>query len=287
MIHQWPSPGKLNLFLYITGRRTDGYHFLQTLFQFIDYGDNIEIFTTNTGKIRLFINAKIIKCKNNLIVQAAKLLKNYCWPNKKMYGADILIHKILPVGSGLGSISSNAATVLMVLNYQWKCYLNIKTLMDLGLILGADVPIFIYGISSFSEGIGATLTPIFIPEKWYLIIIPPINISTAFIFKLYRLNCHFSLNHPMKKLLKMSFYNDFEPVVKKIFPEINIYFAFLSQYAVPRLTGTGSCIFSEFKKEHLAYKIQSYLPSWINSVVVKGTNISLLHRKLLTNNILY
>lgn len=289
MTYQWPSPGKLNLFLYVTGNRhTDNYHFLQTLFQFIDYGDTIEILTTNTGKIRLFNKEeKIKKCDNNLIVRAAKLLQNYCWPNKKVLGADIFIHKTLPMGSGLGGVSSNAATVLMVLNYQWRCYLNRKILMRLGLMLGADVPIFIYGMSSFAEGIGATFTPVFVPERWYLIIIPSININTSFIFKIYKLYCHYSLNRSIQELLTISFNNDFELLVRKIFPEINIYFDCLSQYALARLTGTGSCIFSEFRNEYFAYQVKSYLPSWINSVIVKGINISPLHHKLSKDNIIY
>lgn len=287
MIYRWPSPGKLNLFLYIIGRRADDYHVIQTLFQFIDYGDSIEIFITNTGKIRLFTTKEIIQCDDNLIVRAAKLLQHYCWATKKKFGADIFLYKKLPIGSGLGGASSNAATVLMVLNYQWRCYLNKNILMRLGLMLGADVPIFIYGFSSFAEGIGATLTPIFIPEKWYLIIVPPINMNTAFVFRMYKLYCRYSLNRPIKELLTISFHNDFEVIVKRIFPEINVYFAYLSQYMPARLTGTGSCIFSEFKNEHLAYQVQSYLPSWMNSIVTKGMNISLLHHKLLKNNIIY
>lgn len=285
MIYQWPSPGKINLFLYVTGLRMNNYHILQTLFQFVDYGDSIEIFVTNTGQIRLFSTMEQVKYNDNLIVRAAKLLQDYCWPDKKIFGADIFLHKILPIGSGLGGASSNAATVLMVLNYQWRCQLNIKTLMYLGLKLGADVPIFIYGISSFAEGVGATLTPISMPEKWYLIIIPPINVNTAFMFKMYKLNGCYSLNRSIRDLLTISFHNDFELIVKRIFSEINIYFLYLSQYAPARLTGTGSCIFSEFKNERLAYQVQSYLPSWINSIVVKGINISPLHHKFKKNNI--
>lgn len=286
MICKWPSPGKINLFLYVIGRRVDNYHILQTLFQFIDYGDSIEIFTTNTGKIRLFTTTEKIKYNDNLIIRAAKLLQNYCWKNVKKLGADIFLCKRLPIGSGLGGASSNAATVLIALNYQWKCYLHRKVLMRLGLMLGADVPIFIYGISSFAEGIGATLTPIFMLEKWYLIIVPPICISTSFVFNIYNLYRCYSIRRSIKELLITLFYNDFELIIRRIFPEINIYFSYLSQYASARLTGTGSCIFAEFKNENLAYQIQSYLPSWINSIVTKGVNISPLHHKLSQSNIL-
>lgn len=288
MLYQWPSPGKLNLFLYVTGHRhTDNYHFLQTFFQFIEYGDTIKIFTTNTGQIRLFIQKKeIIQCSDNLIVRAARLLRHYRWPDQKMLGADIFLHKTLPIGSGLGGASSNAATVLIALNYQWRCYLSSKILMRLGIMLGADVPIFIHGMSSFAEGIGATFTSIFLPEKWYLIVIPTININTALIFKMYRLYRYYSLYRPIKELLMMPFYNDCEYIVRKIFPEINIYFKYLSQFALATLTGTGSCIFSAFNNEHLAYRVQSCLPSWINSIVTKGVNISPLHNKLLKNSII-
>lgn len=287
MIYRWPSPGKLNLFLYIIGRRADNYHTLQTLFQFVDYGDSIEILTTNTGEIRLFSTTKKMQYSNNLIIKAAKLLKYYCHSNNKTLGADIFLHKILPIGSGLGGASSNAATVLMVLNYQWRCYLSNSVLMRLGLMLGADVPVFIYGISSFAEGIGEMLTPVRIPEKWYIIIIPPINIHTAFIFKMYTfLYSHYSLNRSIEELLRIPFHNDFELIVKQVFPTIKIYFAYLSQYTLTRLTGTGSCIFSEFKNEYLAFQAQSSLPSWMNSIVTKGMNISPLHCKLLKNNML-
>ncbi|WP_159715486.1 4-(cytidine 5'-diphospho)-2-C-methyl-D-erythritol kinase [Blochmannia endosymbiont of Camponotus nipponensis] len=284
--YQWPSPGKINLFLYIIGRRLDGYHYLQTLFQFIDYGDTIKISVTNSGKIRLFTAMKSLIYCNNLIIQAAKLLQHYCWPNKKpVFGADIFIDKVLPIGSGLGGASSNAATTLLILNQKWRCYLNKNVLMDLGLMLGADVPVFIYGHSTFAEGIGDILTPVSLPEKWYLIIVPPISISTSWVFQMYKLrNYCYSPYRSMRELLSMSFRNDFEKIIKEIFPEINIYFTCLSQFTLARLTGTGSCIFSEFNTEYLAYQVQSYLPLWIKSIVTRGINLSPLHQKLLNYN---
>ncbi|URJ27558.1 4-(cytidine 5'-diphospho)-2-C-methyl-D-erythritol kinase [Candidatus Blochmanniella camponoti] len=283
MNYQWPSPGKLNLFLYVTGRRADGYHYLQTLFQLIEYGDTIKILVTNNGRIRLFTIMNDLVCCDNLIIRAAKLLQHYCWPNKKpVFGADIFLDKVLPIGSGLGGASSNAATVLMVLNQQWRCYLNKHVLMHLGLMLGADVPVFLYGRSAFAEGIGNILTPVFVPKKWYLILIPPIQISTSWGFQMYELENHcYSPSRSMRELLSVSFHNDFEEIIKKISPEIKMFFACLSQFALARLTGTGSCIFSEFKTEHLAYQVQSYLPSWINSIITRGINLSPLHQKLL------
>ncbi|WHL24779.1 MAG: 4-(cytidine 5'-diphospho)-2-C-methyl-D-erythritol kinase [Candidatus Blochmannia vicinus] len=288
MNYKWPSPGKLNLFLYITGYRVNDYHYLQTLFQFIDYGDSIEVLVTDSGRVRLFTEMDDLVHCDNLIVRAAKLLQDYCWPDKKsLFGADIFLNKVLPIGSGLGGASSNAATVLMILNQQWRCYLNKNILMRLGLMLGSDVPFFIYGYSAFAEGIGDVLTPVFIPEKWYLLVIPPINISTSWVFQMYKLkNRFYSPYRSMQELLSVSFSNDFEEIVKEVFPEIKIYFKHLSQYASARITGTGSCIFSEFNTEYLAYQVQSYLPSWIKSIVTRGINLSPLHQKLLNSNTL-
>ncbi|URJ28938.1 4-(cytidine 5'-diphospho)-2-C-methyl-D-erythritol kinase [Blochmannia endosymbiont of Camponotus sp. C-046] len=288
MNYQWSSPGKLNLFLYVTGRRIDGYHYLQTLFQFIEYGDTIKIIVTNDGRIRLFGIMDNVIFRDNLIIRAAKLLQNYCWPDKKpVFGADIFIDKVLPVGSGLGGASSNAATVLLVLNQQWHCYLNKNDLMHLGLILGADVPVFLCGYSAFAEGIGNILTPIFVPRKWYLIIVPSVRISTSWGFQMYELEHHrYSPYRSMRELLSISFHNDFEEIIKKIFPEIKTCFKYLSQFASAQLTGTGSCIFSEFRTEYLAYQVQSYLPSWINSIVTRGINLSPLHKELLKHTIL-
>ncbi|URJ28407.1 4-(cytidine 5'-diphospho)-2-C-methyl-D-erythritol kinase [Candidatus Blochmannia vicinus (nom. nud.)] len=288
MNYQWPSPGKLNLFLHITGYRANDYHYLQTLFQFIDYGDSIEVLVTDTGKVRLFTQMDGLMYRNNLVVRAAKLLQYYCWPNKKSaLGADIFLNKVLPIGSGLGGASSNAATVLMILNQQWRCYLNKNILMRLGLMLGSDVPVFIYGYSAFAEGVGNVLTPVFIPEKWYLLVIPPISINTSWVFQVYKLkNRFYSPYRSMRDLLSASFSNDLEEIVKEIAPEIKVYFNYLSQYASTRLTGTGSCIFSEFNTEYLAYQVQSYLPSWIKSIVTRGINLSPLHQKLLKYNTL-
>lgn len=281
MTTQWPSPGKLNLFLYITGRRLNGYHYLQTLFQLIDYGDTIEFLITGNGKIRLFNTMNNIILHDNLIIRAATLLHNYCFGSqKKILGVDIILNKVLPIGSGLGGGSSNAATTLVILNQKWKCYLTKKVLMNLGLMLGADVPLFIYGFSAFGESFGQKLTSISIPKRWYLIIMPPISIKTVYIFNKYKLFGYYSLYRPTRILLTTVFKNDFDPIVRQLFPEIKIYFKYLSQYALARLTGTGSCIFAEFYSEQLALKIQGFLPSWIKSIVVKGVQTSPLYKIL-------
>ncbi|URJ24857.1 4-(cytidine 5'-diphospho)-2-C-methyl-D-erythritol kinase [Candidatus Blochmannia ocreatus (nom. nud.)] len=282
----WPAPGKLNLFLYVTGRRDDNYHFLQTFFHFINYGDTIEIAVTNNGKIRLFTKTSSLLHSNNLVMKAARLLQKYCWSNIKnslFLGADIILNKVLPIGAGLGGGSSDAATVLVVLNRKWRCCLSQKILMKLGEMLGADVPVFILGYSSIAEGIGNILTPVFfMPEKWYLILIPPVMVSTSWVFQMYKLRKYcYSPHRSVRELLSCSFYNDFENIVRSYFPVINIYFKYLSQYTTARLTGTGSCIFSEFDTKQLANLVQSYLPTWMSSIVTRGANISPLYQKLL------
>ncbi|ADV33743.1 4-diphosphocytidyl-2-C-methyl-D-erythritol kinase [Candidatus Blochmanniella vafra str. BVAF] len=282
-MHQWVvSPGKLNLFLYVTGRRSDGYHYLQTLFRLLDYGDNMKFFVTKNGCIRLFNTNNNIISNNNLVIQAAKLLRKFCFRScQKKPGVDIILHKKLPIGSGLGGGSSNAATTLMILNQEWRCFLEKKVLMRLGLMLGADIPVFINGYSAFSEGIGEKLVSIFLPERWYLIIIPPIYINTTWVFDVYRSAFnYYSPYRSVEKLLNTPFSNDLEPIVKNMFPEIKKYFFYLSNYASARLTGTGACIFFEFYNRYLACQSQKYLPNWIKSIVVRGIYISPVHQIL-------
>ncbi|AKC60510.1 4-(cytidine 5'-diphospho)-2-C-methyl-D-erythritol kinase [Blochmannia endosymbiont of Camponotus (Colobopsis) obliquus] len=279
MIIHWPSPAKLNLFLHIIRRRSDGYHVLQTLFHFLNYGDTIKIIPTSDGKICLFNSIIQIQNKHNLIIRAAKLLQFYCWPKGNAPGANIYLYKILPIGSGLGGGSSNAATVLVALNQQWRTKLSLKILAKLGLMLGTDIPAFIYGKTSIVEGIGNILTPINYPKKWYLILMIPINISTKLIFSIFKLK-HNKTKHSIIQLLNQPFYNEFEPLVKKMFPIIEQHLIWLSQYTLSRLTGTGSCIFAEFQDKSSAIKVQKLLPMQTRSIISEGTNISPLHQRL-------
>ncbi|QOI11097.1 4-(cytidine 5'-diphospho)-2-C-methyl-D-erythritol kinase [Blochmannia endosymbiont of Colobopsis nipponica] len=278
---KWPSPAKLNLFLYIIGRRLDGYHMLQTLFQFINYGDDISISITNNGKINLFSSMVKIKNKYNLIMRAARLLQLYCWQkNKKnVLGANIYLNKVLPIGGGLGGGSSNAATTLIALNKQWRTRLSLKTLAKLGLRLGSDIPAFIYGHTSIVEGIGEILTPMNYAKKWYLVLILPISISTHLIFNHKELTRN-SIHSPIVNLLNKPFHNDCESLVRKKFPIIDQYIAWLSKYAPTRLTGTGSCIFAEFNDKNSAIEIQKIVSSETRNFIAQGINVSPLHRML-------
>lgn len=170
MMTHWPSPAKLNLFLYITGQRADGYHTLQTLFQFIDYGDTLSVEPRQDGLIRLLTPVEGVADEDNLIVRAARLLMAAAQQSGRLpagSGADISVEKRLPMGGGLGGGSSNAATVLVVLNHLWGCDLSVDELAALGLTLGADVPVFVRGHAAFAEGVGEILTPAEPAEKWY------------------------------------------------------------------------------------------------------------------------
>nr|CBX73362.1 4-diphosphocytidyl-2-C-methyl-D-erythritolkinase [Yersinia enterocolitica W22703] len=178
----WPSPAKLNLFLYITGQRADGYHLLQTLFQFLDYGDELTIVPRNDDQIRLLTPIVGVENEQNLIIRAARLLQQHPCSAKVPRGADISIDKRLPMGGGLGGGSSNAATVLVALNTLWHCGLSDEELAALGLTLGADVPVFVRGHAAFAEGIGEKLHPAEPIEKWYLVVHPGVNIPTPIIF---------------------------------------------------------------------------------------------------------
>ena len=185
MTLSWPSPAKLNLFLYITGRRADGYHNLQTLFQFLDYGDTLTFTPRKDTQLNILTPVEGVKDEDNLIIKAALLLRNYCQKNNiaLLYqGADISIDKKLPMGGGLGGGSSNAATTLIALNWHWQAGLSDEVLAELGVTLGADVPVFVKGHAAFAEGVGEILTPASPKEQWYLVAHPGISISTPTIF---------------------------------------------------------------------------------------------------------
>lgn len=175
MTLSWPSPAKLNLFLYITGRRSDGYHNLQTLFQFLDYGDTLTITPRDDTQLTILTPIEGVEDKDNLIIKAAKLLRDYCQQHNiplQYQGADISVDKKLPMGGGLGGGSSNAATTLIALNYHWQAGLSDETLAKLGVSLGADVPVFVKGHAAFAEGVGEILTPAEPKEQWYLVAHP-------------------------------------------------------------------------------------------------------------------
>ena len=283
MMTHWPSPAKLNLFLYITGQRADGYHTLQTLFQFLDYGDTIDITPRSDGEIHLLTPVEGVAHEDNLIVRAARSLmkaasESNCLP--KGSGADISIDKRLPMGGGLGGGSSNAATVLVALNHLWQCGLSVDELAALGLTLGADVPVFVRGHAAFAEGVGEILTPVEPEEKWYLVAHPGVSIPTPVIFN----DPDLPRNTPkrsIKTLLKCEFSNDCEVIARKRFREVDAVLSWLLEYAPSRLTGTGACVFAEFDTESRARQVLEQAPEWLKGFVAKGVNLSPLHRALL------
>lgn len=280
MIHQWPSPAKLNLFLYITGRRADGYHQLQTLFQFLDYGDTLTIVPRQDDQIQLLTPVEGVPDEQNLIVRAARLLQQHCTTHAIATlprGADISIDKRLPMGGGLGGGSSNAATVLVALNELWQCGLSDDQLAEMGLTLGADVPVFVRGHAAFAEGIGEQLQPANPAEKWYLVAHPDVSIPTPVIFADAELKRDTPVR-PLNALLQAPYANDCEPIARKRFREVEQLLSWLLQYAPSRLTGTGACVFAEFDSEPAALQVLNQAPAWLRGFVARGVNVSPLHR---------
>ncbi len=276
MMTQWPSPAKLNLFLYITGQRSDGYHDLQTLFQFLDYGDTIGIKPRTDGVIRLLTPVAGVPDEENLIVRAARLLmqaatERDCLPAGS--GADLCVEKRLPMGGGLGGGSSNAATVMVALNQLWGCGLSEDELAALGLRLGADVPVFVRGHAAFAEGVGDMLTPVDPPQKWYLVMHPGVSIPTPVIFN----DPELPRNTPKRSintLLNCEFSNDCEVIARKRFRKVDAALSWLLEYAPSRLTGTGACVFAEFDTESFARQVLEQAPDWLNGFVAQGVNLS-------------
>ncbi len=277
-----PSPAKLNLFLYVTGQRADGYHTLQTLFQFLDYGDTLSFTRRQDGQVCLLTPVDGVPNDENLIVRAARLLMQAAQQSQRLpegCGADIGIEKRLPMGGGLGGGSSNAATVLVALNALWRCGLSVDELATLGLTLGADVPVFVRGHAAFAEGVGEVLTPVTVAEKWYLVAHPGVSIPTPVIFK----DPDLLRNTPKRSietLLKCEFSNDCEVIARKRFHEVDAALSWLLEYAPSRLTGTGACVFAEFETESAARQVLEQAPEWLHGFVARGVNHSPLQQTL-------
>lgn len=272
----FPSPAKLNLFLYINGKRPDGYHELQTLFQFLDYGDWLTINPCQDGQIHLSPALCGVKNEDNLIYRAAKLLQQKTDCTK---GAEITIEKVLPIGGGIGGGSSNAATTLVALNHLWQTKLSCQTLCKLGRQLGADVPIFVAGHAAFAEGVGEILTPCFPEEKWFVVLKPDIAISTTNIFTAPDLPRQ-TPKRSLAELLALPYANDCEKVVRNLYPEVEELLLWLLKYAPARLTGTGACIFAEFDNQEQAQAVFSAKPKHITGFVAQGLNHSPLQRMI-------
>ncbi len=276
-----PSPAKLNLFLHITGRRPDGYHELQTLFQFLDYGDILTFRPRQDGRIILTAQIPGVAADDNLIVRAARLLQK-ATHHGQLPGADITLDKRLPMGGGLGGGSSNAATALLGLDRLWGAGFTIDQLAELGLKLGADVPVFVRGHAAFGEGVGEKLTPADPPQDWFIVIKPDVDISTAEIFSQQGLtrNTPGITIAPAFEGDASRYRNDCEDVVKQLYPEVEKSLEWLSRFGPARLTGTGACIFGRFPTEAEARNIWARRPTGIKGFVARGVNLSPLHQEL-------
>lgn len=270
---RWPAPAKLNLFLYINGQRADGYHELQTLFQFIDRCDHLTIACNQSDQISLYPKIEGLKIEDNLIYKAAMLLKPFAPKNA---GAHIDLEKNLPMGGGLGGGSSNAATTLVALNYQWELELTNQQLADIGLSLGADVPIFVHGKAAIAEGVGEKLSNVMPDEHHYIVAVPNCHISTPAIFKDKQL-IRDTPKRPHQQLMTDAWENNCEPCVKNNYSEVAKIIDWLIEYAPTRLTGTGSCVFSTFRTENEAKEILDKAPTWLTAFTTKGLNTSPLN----------
>lgn len=261
------APAKLNLFLHVVGRRPDGYHQLQTVFQLLDYGDALDFKLREDGVIRRTTKLTGIPEEADLVVRAARLLQAAAQERlgKAMPGADIALHKRLPTGGGLGGGSSDAATTLMALNHLWQLCFTRNDLMVLGLKLGADVPFFIFGRNAFAEGVGEVLTPVETPDCWYVVIEPGVSISTASIFSAEDL----TRNSEPVKIMDFSQgvaafdgfgKNDLQPVACRLFPAVSLALNWLCRFGKARMTGSGACVFCSLPSEQAADAVLSVVP---------------------------
>ncbi|MEQ1105947.1 4-(cytidine 5'-diphospho)-2-C-methyl-D-erythritol kinase [Acinetobacter ursingii] len=241
-----PSPAKLNLFLHITGRRADGYHELQSIFELIDLYDWMSFYPNDDSAIEI-AGLEQVDLKNNLIYRAAEILKPYA---QRLCGLKIEIEKNIPMGAGLGGGSSNAATTLIVLNQLWQCGLNIQQLAELGLQLGADVPVFVHGQNAWAEGVGEHLSFIDLAQKQYIILKPDCFISTQLLFSQKTLTRDSKPTTFCAYQLKpSSFGNNFEPIARSLYPQVDEAMHYLDQFGQAKLTGTGACVFTEINAE--------------------------------------
>ena len=272
----WPAPAKLNLFLHVVGRRADGYHELQTLFQLIDLCDTIGIAQRSDGRIERIDGPTDIPPATDLTVRAANALQAAAGTR---LGASLRVLKRIPAGGGLGGGSSDAATALLALNQLWDCNLPIESLAELGFSLGADVPLFVYGSSAWGEGLGERLTPVELPQRWFVILHPGVAVATREVFQAAELTRN-SPRLTMRAVLESGGRNDCEAVVRARFPEVSHALEWLERWAPARLTGTGSCVFSEFASAAEAERVGARVPDHWRSFVARGLNRSPLHERL-------
>lgn len=265
----YPAPAKLNLFLHVIGRRDDGYHLLQTIFRFIDFNDQLGFNLRNDRIIHLQTPLAGVSSEQNLCVRAAKLLQK---EGSVSQGVDIYLEKHIPMGGGLGGGSSDAATTLIILNRLWGLNWSKDCLMELGLKLGADIPVFIYGNNAFAEGIGEKLSIVNLPDAWYLVLMPPVHVSTAQVFASNELTRN-TIPITIPPFSIYDGHNDLEPVVCRMCSDVAKCIDWLKQLdntTLVAMTGSGSSVFAEFETEAQAQEAYLCLPDEINAVVAKG-----------------
>ena len=263
----WPAPAKLNLFLHVVGRRTDGYHLLQTVFRFIDRADQLQFSPRDDSEIVLATPIPGVEPETDLTVRAARLLQQSTGCRQ---GASIHLQKNLPMGGGLGGGSSDAATVLLALNHLWQTGLSRSVLQKLGLTLGADVPVFIHGQNTFAEGIGEAFSDVVLPDETYLVLHPAVNVPTTVIFGASELKRDSTSMQP-GEWRHGSGHNDLEPVACARFPAVAEHLVWLRQHAANAImTGSGACVFAGFNSQAAAETVFRQLPSAMNGWLADG-----------------
>lgn len=269
------APAKLNLFLHVVGRRDDGYHLLQTLFRFIDLHDTLHFTLREDGKVQRLNALDGVPPEQDLCVRAARLLQQEAGCS---LGVDIEVEKRIPMGGGLGGGSSDAATTLLALNRLWQLDLSRDRLMELGLSLGADVPVFVFGENAFAEGVGERLQAYDLPDAWYVVLCPPVHVPTAKIFTHPELTRN-TISMTMRALPKgqafragseVGLHNDLQAVACKLYPQVAEYLAWLAKFAPAMMTGSGACVFAEFATETEAKAVLQQLPPEMRGYVAHG-----------------
>lgn len=278
----WPAPAKLNLFLHIVGRRADGFHRLQTVFQLLDWGDMLRLRVRDDGRIARVNDLACVSADSDLCLRAARTLAEYA---EAEFGVDIALDKRIPMGGGLGGGSSDAATVLVALNMLWECGLSVDELADIGRTLGADVPVFVRGHSAWAEGIGEDLSPMELPPHWFVIVDPGVAVPTGELFQVPELTRNSAPTTIARFLEGAETANAFEPVVRTRFQQVNAALDWLGQFGRAQLSGSGGCGFLALHSEHAAKQVAGQCQAPFRAWTARGVNRSPLldalekHRK--------
>jgi 4-diphosphocytidyl-2-C-methyl-D-erythritol kinase len=274
MTASWPAPAKLNLFLHVTGRRPDGYHTLQSLFQFLDFGDVLRFDLTHDGRISRATALPGVPEEHDLCLRAARLLQVASGTTR---GAVIHLDKRLPNGGGLGGGSSDAATTLLALNELWDCGLDTEALAALGLRLGADVPVFVRGHAAWAEGVGEVLSPVEPPEQWMVVLVPAATVSTAQVFAAFDRERDLTPYSPaitIRDFHAGHVRNDLEPVVRRLYPEVDNALKWLGNFGEPRMTGSGACVFLSVTDQAAGQEIVAQCPAQLaGGLVTRSRNV--------------